>query len=515
MAVEEDDGHGGRRRTNRARREHKGTPQGSPASPVLSNIYMRRFIVGWKVLGYARRFKAEIVNYADDLTMLGKAPATEMLTAVEALMKRLKLMVNTEKTHCCRVPEDSIEFLGYRIGRNYRRETGRAYIGTRPSAASVQSICRRVSELTTRRDGLLSSGVIVARLNRLLDGWANSFTLGQVRPAYAAIDRHARGGYVGGFVASIRCGREVQCASQTRDCSKTTVSRFFNRERRAFRGRRHDLVREPDAGDLHVRIDERRLETESWRGVRHRHRRKPPATATPYRLPLPRSRRLYSITTGGPSPGHSPERKAGAWYQMASIEIGAGEVAHIAPPLLVARAKTGSEGLQVVGRLVPTAATRRRTGTRNGYRILVELAPDDCRLGERARVRAGRRPRAGRAHFPMAAACCRKRPARDSTWLFRGMCCLPCRGNTYPCQPAEKHPLRHPIRRGTAIPAARGQPQGRRLPSKRTPGSGSRRHRGTGRRQARVKVEPAGIIVRASAAYVAGVKRPKIPRTGR
>ena len=182
MAVEEDDGHGGRRR---------GTPQGSPASPVLSNIYMRRFIVGWKVLGYARRFKAEIVNYADDLTVLGKAPATEMLTAVEALMKRLKLTVNTEKTHCCRVPEDSIEFLGYRIGRNYCRETGRAYIGTRPSAASVQSICRRVSELTTRRDGLLSSGVIVARLNRLLDGWANSFTLGQVRPAYAAIDRHA------------------------------------------------------------------------------------------------------------------------------------------------------------------------------------------------------------------------------------------------------------------------------------------------------------------------------------
>ena len=191
MAVEEDDGRGGRRRTNRARRERKGTPQGAPISPLFSNIYMRRFILGWKVLGYARRFKAEIVNYADDFAVLGRAPAAEMLTAVEGLMRRLKLPMNAEKTRCCRVPEESMTFLGYRIGRNHRPVTGAAYIGTRPSRASVRSICRRVSELTTRRDVRLSPGVVVARLNRLLTGWANYFTLGQVSPAYVAIDRHA------------------------------------------------------------------------------------------------------------------------------------------------------------------------------------------------------------------------------------------------------------------------------------------------------------------------------------
>ena len=152
---------------------------------------MRRFILGWKVLGYARRFKAEIVNYADDFAVLGRAPAAEMLTAVEGLMRRLKLPMNAEKTRCCRVPEEPMTFLGYRIGRNYRRDTGRAYIGTRPSPASVQSICRRVSEATTRRDGLLPPSDVVVRLNRLLTGWANYFILGQVRPAYAAIDRHA------------------------------------------------------------------------------------------------------------------------------------------------------------------------------------------------------------------------------------------------------------------------------------------------------------------------------------
>ena len=191
--MEVDDGRGGLRRTNRARREKRGTPQGSPISPLFSNVYMRRFIMGWKALGYAWRFKAEVVNYADDLVVLGRAPAAEMLTAVQVLMKGLKLTVNAEKTHCCRVPEEPIEFLGYRIGRNYRLQTGHAYIGTRPSAVSVQSICRlpSVSELTMRRYVSLAPNVVVERLNRLLTGWANYFTLGQVGPVYAAVDQHA------------------------------------------------------------------------------------------------------------------------------------------------------------------------------------------------------------------------------------------------------------------------------------------------------------------------------------
>jgi len=96
----------------------EGPQQGSPHSPLFSNVYMRRFIAGWKVLGYARRIKSEIVNYADDFVVLGKAPAAKMLAAVQALMKTLKLTVNAQKTRCCRVPEESIEFLGYRIGRN-------------------------------------------------------------------------------------------------------------------------------------------------------------------------------------------------------------------------------------------------------------------------------------------------------------------------------------------------------------------------------------------------------------
>ncbi len=185
--VAKDDNGGGP--TCRARKERKGTPQGAPISPLLSNVYMRRFIVGWKRLGYAQRFGAHIVCYADDLSIFGRSSARQMLTAVERMMNQLQLPINRDKTRCLRCPQESMKFLGYRIGWNYRTN-GSVYIGTRPSKASVQSLCRKVSEQTSRKYGLMDSQEMVSRLNWMLSGWSNYFYLGQVSPAYSAIDRH-------------------------------------------------------------------------------------------------------------------------------------------------------------------------------------------------------------------------------------------------------------------------------------------------------------------------------------
>ena len=47
--VEETDKRGRKKRTTINWDSKRGIPQGSPISPLMANIYMRRFILGWKV----------------------------------------------------------------------------------------------------------------------------------------------------------------------------------------------------------------------------------------------------------------------------------------------------------------------------------------------------------------------------------------------------------------------------------------------------------------------------------
>jgi RNA-directed DNA polymerase len=190
--VEETDDRGRTRRTTRNKDEGRGSPQGSPLSPLLANIYMRRFIVGWKVLGHEQRLDAHIVNYADDFVICCRGTADEAMTAMRGMMSKLRLTVNETKTRLCRVPEETFDFLGYTIGLCRSPKTGKSYIGTKPSAKKIDRIKREISDQTSRRWLWTDVEDRVARLNRILRGWSNYFCLGPVSASYRAVDRHAR-----------------------------------------------------------------------------------------------------------------------------------------------------------------------------------------------------------------------------------------------------------------------------------------------------------------------------------
>jgi group II intron reverse transcriptase/maturase len=190
--VEETDERGRVQRTTRNKDEGRGTPQGGVASPLLANLYMRRFILGWKQLGHEERLQAHIVNYADDFVICTRGRADEAMVAMRSMMAKLKLTVNEQKTRRCHLPDGTFTFLGYTFGRHYSRQTGGSYLGPRPALKKIRKLCRDLSEVTDRRTCPQDTMEKVRKLNQKLTGWANYFCLGPVIRVYEVVQKHVR-----------------------------------------------------------------------------------------------------------------------------------------------------------------------------------------------------------------------------------------------------------------------------------------------------------------------------------
>lgn len=186
--VEERDGDG-RRRMSGGKSNTCGTPQGGVASPLLSVIYMNRFLKHWRSTGRGEVFHAHVVSYADDFVILSRGHAEEALTWTKAVMTKLGLKLNEAKTSLKDARREGFDFLGYTLGPRHLPNGGRWYLGASPSKKSVQRIKTKVSELLTPGNKGAWTEVRL-RLNRLLGGWSAYFAYGALASAYEAVDQH-------------------------------------------------------------------------------------------------------------------------------------------------------------------------------------------------------------------------------------------------------------------------------------------------------------------------------------
>lgn len=179
----------------------KGTPQGSPLSPLLSNIVLDELDKELEQRGIL------FVRYADDVKIFaGSQKAAERIniSITGYIEGTLRLKVNKEKSRICKGYE--LNFLGHCLLSNNK-------LGL--STASENRLKERVREITKRNRGV-SFNQIISELNLVLRGWHQYFRLAEMRAKAEKLDMWIR--------RKLRCFRLKQC--------KRTIGlvRFFRKE---------------------------------------------------------------------------------------------------------------------------------------------------------------------------------------------------------------------------------------------------------------------------------------------
>lgn len=155
------------------RRREEGTPQGSPLSPLLSNILLDDLDKELERRGH--RF----CRYADDCNIyVGSYKAGERVkqSIQSYLWKRLKLKLNEEKSAVGMVTER--KFLGYTFERDGRMKLAQE---------TVKRVKDKIRKLTKRSRGI-SLEAMVEELNTYLKGWLNYFKLSWERSKFQSLD---------------------------------------------------------------------------------------------------------------------------------------------------------------------------------------------------------------------------------------------------------------------------------------------------------------------------------------
>lgn len=150
----------------------KGCPQGSPLSPMLSNIVLNEMDQELERRGL------EYCRWADDFVVMlrsERAAKRVMEGIIRYLEEELDLPVNREKS-CVALAQD-VTFLGFRIYR------GKIQV----SKESREKFKRKIRE-RTHRNNPLSMYQAIKELNEYLSGWVNYFRIQEFKSLFGPMD---------------------------------------------------------------------------------------------------------------------------------------------------------------------------------------------------------------------------------------------------------------------------------------------------------------------------------------
>ena len=195
----------------RRRMGNRGTPQGGVLSPLLANVYMRRFLKAWELRRNDRRFRCRVVNYADDFVILCRDQASQAMAEAQDILSRIGLTLSVNKTRLCDAREEAFAFLGYSFGVQHHFGGGQPYLAAYPSRESVVRLKAKLRRMVGHHMSWLSAEDLVRDVNRVVSGWLNYFSYGTLWKTYGNLERFLQGRVRGWLVHKHRVGSRGEC----------------------------------------------------------------------------------------------------------------------------------------------------------------------------------------------------------------------------------------------------------------------------------------------------------------
>ncbi len=159
----------------------EGTPQGSPLSPLLSNIMLNELDKELEARGL------NFVRYADDCNIYVKSEkaANRVMSSIKRFIeKKLGLIVNMEKSKISR--PQNVKFLGfgYYVDKNNKYQV-------KPHKISMKKFKQKIKLLTKRKWNISLSNRLM-KLKQLIVGWVYYFKISNMKSFLRALDSYLR-----------------------------------------------------------------------------------------------------------------------------------------------------------------------------------------------------------------------------------------------------------------------------------------------------------------------------------